>query len=276
MMAFWALPVWAQDGVGDQASPPNPPGGAAEDPVILFTGFEPFLGGSRNSSWEAVSALDGRRIGRYRVVALRMPVDYAGVEAGIGRAVEQYHPSMVISFGMGYGGSVAIERTAVNNDGSWSPDNAGVVRSDEPVVRGAPMTRRSTLPIEELKAALEAAGLPVRISDDAGNYVCNHTFYWLVHHLSRRTPPIPAGFVHVPPPDSGMTDEQLRQAVEAIAATGARWLDERESAAAATTQPPAGEAPAPASSGGQAGTGSSPTPSETPGIVGTLDRSEEP
>ncbi|MEB9897091.1 pyroglutamyl-peptidase I, partial [Bacillus cereus] len=35
--------------------------------TLLLTGFDPFGGESINPSWEAVRALDGAALGRYRV-----------------------------------------------------------------------------------------------------------------------------------------------------------------------------------------------------------------
>jgi pyroglutamyl-peptidase len=68
---------------------------------------------------------------------------------------------------------------------------------DTPVVAGGPVGYWSTLPVDELVAAVRAEGIAARGSLSAGSFVCNAVFYALRHHLRRRRG-LRAGFVHVP------------------------------------------------------------------------------
>ena len=49
-------------------------------------------------------------------------------------------------------------------------------------------------------AALQAQGLPARVSDSAGTFVCNHVFYGLMHQLAtgRGLRGTRGGFIHLP------------------------------------------------------------------------------
>ena len=53
--------------------------------------------------------------------------------------------------------------------------------------------------LKAMCAAVDAAGIPVEISQTAGTFVCNQVFYALMRALSRMPAPRPrGGFVHVP------------------------------------------------------------------------------
>ena len=92
---------------------------------------------------------------------------------------------------------VAVERVAVNVIDARIPDVDGSAPVDVPVIAGAPVAFLSTLPIKACAAAVRDAGVPVVVSNSAGLYVCNATFYALQHLLAGR-PGVRSGFVHVP------------------------------------------------------------------------------
>ena len=87
-------------------------------------------------------------------------------------------------------------------DDARIPDNAGRQPIDEPVWPGAPAAYFSSLPIKAIVQALRSQGLPASVSNTAGTFVCNHTFFTLMHLLhtgAAGTPPgARGGFVHVP------------------------------------------------------------------------------
>ena len=52
---------------------------------------------------------------------------------------------------------------------------------------------------DPISAALSAREIPHVFSDDAGGYVCNHTFFLRLATKSRRSGlAVPCGFIHVP------------------------------------------------------------------------------
>jgi len=167
-------------------------------PHILVTGFAPFASDPSNPSWEAVKALEGRRVGGHRIVTRCLPVEFGRSLRELRRAIRELQPTVALCVGLAGGRTeVSIERIAINVDDARIPDNAGASPVDMPVVEDGPAAYFSTLPIKSILLALRSAGIPAAVSQTAGTYVCNHVFYGLMHAL-RRKPRVRAGFIHVP------------------------------------------------------------------------------
>jgi len=181
--------------------------------TLLLTGFGPFPGVERNPSWEVARVLDGAQIGDLRVVAACLDVTYADAPAQLDAAIRRHHPDLVLSLGVAPTPAIRLERQARNRDVSFQPDNAGVVHADAAIRKDGPETIPSRLPIDRLRAALEADGYEVVTSDDAGGYLCNHVFYRLLDALD---PSRTAGFVHVPPLAPPWDAPRLEAAVRRI------------------------------------------------------------
>ncbi|HEY6986304.1 MAG TPA: pyroglutamyl-peptidase I, partial [Rhodanobacteraceae bacterium] len=69
---------------------------------------------------------------------------------------------------------------------------------DQPVVAEAPAAYFATLPVKAMLARLRALGVPAALSQSAGLYVCNQTFFALAHLVATRHHGVRAGFIHVP------------------------------------------------------------------------------
>ena len=95
---------------------------------------------------------------------------------------------------------ICLERFALNLDDELSPDNAKQVRNGRRIVRGAPLAYETTLPIMRMLAALKKRGIPARISNHAGTYVCNHVFFAARHEIEKTHKKIPCGLIHMPLP----------------------------------------------------------------------------
>jgi pyroglutamyl-peptidase len=173
---------------------------ARKIPAILLTGFASFGGDRINPSWQAVSALKGRRIAGHRVAARELPTEFGTSLRALRNAIRETSPRLVLCVGLAAGRArMSLERVAINIDDARIPDNAGRRPIDVPIVRGGPAAYFTTLPIKAMLVALDQAGIPAEVSQSAGTFVCNHVFYGLMHALRRR-PAIRAGFVHVPWP----------------------------------------------------------------------------
>ena len=170
----------------------------AELPTILLTGFDPFGGESINPSWEAVRALDGRRIRGHRVVARQLPTEFVGSLRVLKKAMRELAPVIVLGVGQAGGRSqLSIERVAINVQDARIADNAGDQPVDEPVITDGPAAYFATLPIKTILAELRNKGLPAEISQTAGTYVCNHIAYAMLH-LAAKKRGVRAGFIHIP------------------------------------------------------------------------------
>ena len=166
-------------------------------PRILLTGFEPFGRYSINSSWELVTSLSDT-IGNFECVKLRFPVEFGAVSDLIPKILTEFNPDIILSFGQSTSDAIRIERIAINIDDARSPDNSGYCPNDETIHSDGKNAYFSTLPIKSMKAAAEQVGLPIVISNSAGTYVCNHTFYTWLYWCEKLKLNTKVGFIHLP------------------------------------------------------------------------------
>jgi pyroglutamyl-peptidase len=165
---------------------------------VLLTGFEPFAGQAENPSQMIAQRLDGLEIDGARVVGAVLPVVFGQSIRELTQLIREVQPAVVICLGQAGGrDGITPERVAVNLDDAGIDDNAGQRPVRRPVVDGGPWTYPSTLPLEEIVAALRSADIPASLSSSAGSFVCNHVFYGLMHAL-RELPGVSGGFAHVP------------------------------------------------------------------------------
>jgi pyroglutamyl-peptidase len=165
--------------------------------TVLVTAFEPFGGETVNASWEAARALDGWRCGGAVTVARRLPCVYGACVAEFVEALERLAPEAVLMTGQAARrGVVSVESVARNRAGAATPDNRGVVGAA--MTLSGPAMLEATVSANDIARAIRAAGVPARISCDAGDYVCNHLFYGALSCLAEKAQTTPAVFVHLP------------------------------------------------------------------------------
>jgi pyroglutamyl-peptidase len=167
---------------------------------ILLTGFEPFDGESVNPAWEIARRLDGWRCGDHVVAARRLPCAFGAIRDALDQELSRLAPEIAICLGLAGGRvDVSLERVAINVDDARIPDNEGAQPIDRPVVAGGPPAYFTTLPVKAILQRLRSAGLPAQVSNTAGTFVCNHTFYMLRHLAETVHPTVRrAGFIHIP------------------------------------------------------------------------------
>lgn len=166
---------------------------------ILLTGFDPFGGEAVNPAWEAVKQLEGRTIGGALVHTVQVPTVRYKAIATLQDAVKKFDPDVVICVGQAGGSAMLrVERVAINCDDFRIGDNEGNQPIDEPIVVGGPAAYFATLPIKGIAAAWLAHGIPGKVSNTAGTFVCNHIFYGLMDTLAHDPKPRKGGFIHVP------------------------------------------------------------------------------
>jgi pyroglutamyl-peptidase len=166
---------------------------------VLVTGFEPFDNDSVNPSWEAAQRVDGWRCEGHEVIARRLPCVYRSIRPLLSALLDELKPDIVIALGLA-GGRVdfSLERVAINVDDARIPDNADDQPIDRPSAQGGPAAYFTTLPIKAILRRVRAAGIPASVSNSAGTFVCNHTFYVARHLAETGRHTFRAGFIHVP------------------------------------------------------------------------------
>ncbi len=164
---------------------------------ILLTGFDPFGGEKINPAYEAVkkvTAPDGKEL-----IKLEVPTVFGKSIKIVTDAIELHKPDAVICIGQA-GGRAAVtpERIAINIADAESADNEGNRPIDEPVIFGGENALFSTLPVKKMIEAINSAGVPARISNSAGTFVCNQLMYGVLSYCRIHCPDTIAGFIHVP------------------------------------------------------------------------------
>lgn len=191
--------------------------GATVLPRVLVTGFSVFPGAPVNPT-EALArllSLDPPTEGLEVFQAEILPVEYAGLAdrlSAIGRA---FRPDIVIQFGLARRAiGFRLEGLARNSLKHARPDNQGHLPASEQICDG-PESWTSTLPLNAIADDLQAAGLPVEWSDDAGGYLCNMAFALARSATCEGLQGGMTGFIHVPPlPEDALEGELPVSAVD--------------------------------------------------------------
>jgi len=166
--------------------------------TILVTAFDPFGGQTINPAQLAVEKLPGQ-IGGHTIIKTVVPTVFGRSGDLVTALMDTHSPDAVVCVGQA-GGRDAItpERIAINIMDAKSGDNAGFVPTDLPVIPAGPAAYFSTLPVKAMVAAIENTGLPGKLSNTAGTFVCNQLLYRCLHHAATRMPGCRCGFIHVP------------------------------------------------------------------------------
>lgn len=185
---------------------------------VLVSAFEPFDGQAENASWQGVRLIGGESIAGAAVEMVLLPVLFGTSFDRLWAEVEKRRPDLLLMVGeAGERTEICVERIACNLQDASIPDNAGSQPRGAPVIAEAPHEYSVPLPVEVIAAAVAAAGIPARISDNAGRYVCNDLYYRVQHRLSAEPGQLPALFVHVP--RHGMAPAVIAEALKIAIAT---------------------------------------------------------
>ncbi|MCL5776786.1 hypothetical protein M1105_07275 [Limibaculum sp. FT325] len=170
---------------------------------ILVTGFEPFRHWTRNSSWEGARLLSANL---RDTVAECLPVDHAAAASALAAAVAREGPRVLLMAGLASDPVLRLEMLA--RPGPLAPWSAE--------------TRRGRWDWAAALSTMRGAGLAVRVSRDAGGYVCDTT-YWAA--LGEAVPRV--AFLHVPPPGPVWTPERVARAMAGMLAGAPRAGERR-------------------------------------------------
>ena len=156
---------------------------------ILITAFEPFGGSQQNTSAEVLRLLPDET-GGCSVRKLLLPVVF-------GKAAEkvlQVRADAVFLLGEAAGRtSVTPERAAVNLRDARIPDNEENQPKGETILPGGPSKYCTRLSVEHIVRQMRNEHYSIAVSEDAGSFVCNDTFF-LTGIRSR----VPVEFIHCP------------------------------------------------------------------------------
>ena len=165
----------------------------------LVTGFEPYGGRGRNPAGEVAARLDGSEVAGVRVVGRNLPVAFAALDEVVAATLADVDPAVVVSLGLCPREPVIrLERIAINLADFPIPDNDGAVLVDRHLDAAGAAARFATLPLRSVQEALLQAGIPARLSNSAGTYLCNKALYRFLDAIEQRGGGVPCGFIHLP------------------------------------------------------------------------------
>ena len=189
--------------------------------TILLTGFGPFPGAPFNPTGELVARLARRRhpaLAGTRRVSHVFRTSYQAVDEELPRLLARERPDILVMFGLALRSkAVRIETRARNVLSRALPDAGGTVASTAVIAPQGPASLRLRAPAQRLMTAARAGRIPVRLSHDAGRYLCNYLCWRASEAASKagRGGPRIVTFVHVPPA-RGARLQELTHTGEAI------------------------------------------------------------
>ena len=167
---------------------------------VLITGFGPFPGAPFNPTGPLVQRLGARRRPAFADVKRITHVfrtSYAAVDAELPALLARHHPDMLLLFGLAARTPhLRVETLARNAVSAAVPDVGGRILRTACIRPGAPVWLDGRAPSAALPRPARSAGVPVRLSRNAGSYLCNYLYWSALEHA--RNKPSRVVFVHVP------------------------------------------------------------------------------
>jgi pyroglutamyl-peptidase len=165
----------------------------------LLAGFGPFPGAPINPSAALASALARRRrpalAGLQRTVHV-FATNYAAVDRDMPKLFAQ-KPDIVLIFGLAARRRyISIETRARNAVSRLFPDASGHRATHGFIEIGGLDALRGHAPFYRLLGAMRADNAPVRLSRDAGRYLCNYAYWRALERAPHGRPLVQ--FVHIP------------------------------------------------------------------------------
>ena len=166
---------------------------------VLITGFGAFPGVRSNPTAQLAAELAAvRRPGLENVVRIAhvFETSYTAVERALPAVLAEVSPDVVLLFGLATRTPyLRIETRALNRRSALFADVRGCHPTNVAITPCAPVAMRGNAPHQGLAVAARRAGVPARLSHNAGTYLCNYV-YWRALELTERQPLVQ--FVHVP------------------------------------------------------------------------------
>lgn len=184
--------------------------------TLLVTGFGGFPGAAKNPTALLIKRLERHRsrLGRQGIsleLAI-LPVAYADLPIKLAALHDNLKPNAILHFGLASRRqSISLETRAKNRLSILHADASGQYAQHWYVVSKGAAQRPARFPLHALKAGFLRAKVKARLSNDAGDYICNQAFY-----LSLRSPAPLAAFIHVPKRGRLPLNELERAALAAI------------------------------------------------------------
>jgi pyroglutamyl-peptidase len=166
-------------------------------PRLLICGFSAFPEAIRNPAQASIEALAAQSWSPEGAQAdyLTAPVAWLGSVESICERLATAPADALLVVGVAVSAtSFHVERLGRNRAGLEKPDDLGQLWPSAQISPDGPDEIRTTAPTRSMVAAIAREGLAAELSDDAGDYLCNFTYYRLMAAQAAPT----VAFLHVP------------------------------------------------------------------------------
>ena len=181
--------------------------------VLLLTGFGAFPGVTDNPTARVAQSLHGLPLAGWRVQGAVLPVAWERARAEVAGLVAAHAPACIVHLGVATEATaVRIENQGANHLQFRIADVDGAQPQAGEIVPLAPATLTTPVAVARLVAHLQPLGVTVELSENAGRYVCNATYFTSLHAYPERR----VLFVHLPPVSAAWPLTRLTDAIARI------------------------------------------------------------
>jgi pyroglutamyl-peptidase len=169
--------------------------------TILVTGFGPFPNAPFNPTGPLATRLKRLRrpaLAEVIIVTHVFPTSYAAVDRDLPGLIARHKPDVLLMFGLAARTQALRIETRARNALALMPDAAGGSLPRASIAHGCAATLLLPAPGQHLLAAARRTRLPVRLSHDAGKYLCNYLIWRGIEAAGNAGGPRLVAFVHVP------------------------------------------------------------------------------
>jgi pyroglutamyl-peptidase len=187
---------------------------AVTRPRLLLTGFGPFPGIPINASAVLVEEIAKRLLRSRMPVDLRiaiLPTEWKAGPAEAQRTIKAFRPDIALHFGVASGITGFRIETLAENARNRMADALGHVPHRRVISAISPGHLLATFPADRIRQQLAALDLPVELSTDAGQYLCNATLFRSLSLTLKAKGARMAGFIHIP---SALGDPEQAQSLQ--------------------------------------------------------------
>ena len=164
---------------------------------ILVTAFDPFGGEKMNPALEAVKQLDDT-IGDHSITKLEIPTVFHESKEVISKALAENDFDVVLAIGQA---EVDLKSHLNVLVLTLMMHVLQIIKKINLLMKSFKRWPTSLLlkfTCKKMTEAIQNAGVPGRLSNTAGTFVCNHVLYQLGYLADKSYPGLRFGFIHVP------------------------------------------------------------------------------
>lgn len=169
---------------------------------ILISGFFPFDNNSINPSEMLINYLAKCEFESDRIVRnVVLPVTFDGAFATFRKHYDDFCPDVIILTGFARNRkTLTVERIGINWVNARIPDNNGVMPLSKKIDENGPDGLFTTFDVDKIIELGKSAGVEIKLSTSAGEYVCNELLYRVLCYTKTKNTQVT--FIHIPELDN--------------------------------------------------------------------------